>query len=260
MVGPAEELGEEDLNRLCAALMSQVHAHFGITGATSVFRQAGFLPVGTHRYWEPLLGEIGREFRETSKEAKHRTIRILAQRLMTDERPELRESVEALLRDHGFRFIDGTFIPIDFFDPRETKFLPTSSLSDFSTALGRLVDGDLDGALTAACGAVDTVAAEVYQHHSLGEVGDASFQEKTMKAIGAMGSLDALKTQLVAIGWREDDATRLCQNLKGSLNQAAYVMQSLRSRMGDVHGEKPVLDAVVFDSLKLASVLVSLMK
>jgi len=48
--------------------------------------------------------------------------------------------------------------------------------------------------------------------------------------------------------------------LLGSLNQAAYVMQTLRSKMGDVHGTKPVLEPLVFDSLKWASLIVRLLR
>jgi hypothetical protein len=34
-------------------------------------------------------------------------------------------------------------------------------------------------------------------------------------------------------------------------------MQSLRSRMSDAHGSKPALEAVVFDSLKWATIIAS---
>jgi hypothetical protein len=65
---------------------------------------------------------------------------------------------------------------------------------------------------------------------------------------------------LDSLGWTSKDANMLSKNLEGALNQAAFVMQMLRSRMSDAHGEQPVLESVVFDSLKLASVLVALMK
>ena len=51
-----------------------------------------------------------------------------------------------------------------------------------------------------------------------------------------------------------------CHNVRGMLNQAATVMQILRSDMGDVHGAKPTLEPVVYDALKLASVLMSFMR
>jgi hypothetical protein len=55
-------------------------------------------------------------------------------------------------------------------------------------------------------------------------------------------------------------ASMLCDNLRGTLHQAAMVMQLLRSDMNDVHGAKPALEPVVYDALKLAPVLVSFMR
>ena len=69
-----------------------------------------------------------------------------------------------------------------------------------------------------------------------------------------------LETELIEIGWDDSQAQRLVQNLKGSLNQAAFVMQTLRSRMSDAHGSKPTIEAVVFDSLKWSMIITSLLK
>jgi hypothetical protein len=253
------KISESDLDRVFAAPTSQVQEHFPITRAAQTLRAAGF-PLGNDQYWQPLWGQVNQQFAGLSFEGKDRAIRILGQQLTTDGNAHTRETVEQLLRSHGFQFVDGAFVPIEFFDPREKRFMPVSSLSDASRALGRLVGGDLDGALAAVCGSVDAAASRIYSQHSLGDPGKVSFQQRAMTAIDAAGSLEALKTQLVELGWTEDEAKLLCHNLKGSLNQAAYVMQSLRSKMSDVHGSKPVLEAAVFDALKLASVLVSLMK
>jgi hypothetical protein len=180
---------------------------------------------------------------------------------MESEREKVGESVGRLLRDHGFQYLSGSFVPIDFFDEREARFLSPSSLSQISTALSRLVQGDLDGALTSACGAVETAVAHVYKTHSAGEVSkEDSFQKKVLRAIELNGKLLELEAQLVSLGWTSKDAEILCKNLAGALNRAAFVMQMLRSRMSDAHGEQPALESVVFDSLKLASVLVALMK
>ena len=47
---------------------------------------------------------------------------------------------------------------------------------------------------------------------------------------------------------------------KGAVSQAAYVMQGIRSGMGDVHGSKPALNTVAFDSIKWAMIISSLLK
>jgi len=68
-----------------------------------------------------------------------------------------------------------------------------------------------------------------------------------------------LVSELEAIGWAESDYKPLSSNLDGSLNQAAYVMQKLRSDMGDAHGTKPVISALVFDSIKWSLLLLRIM-
>ncbi len=255
------ELTDKELDRIYSALASEVQQNFGITPTARIFRSSGLLPSGDQQHWAPLMAGLDRQFREFSSVEKSRTIRILAQHLVENPNEEIQQRVRTLLRDHGFQYLDGAFVRLDFFDEREMHFLPASSLTEFSTALTRLIQGDLDGALTSACGAVENAAADVYRKHSLGDISsEESFQKKVGTAIEANGKLSDLKTQLVALGWRGEDAEILCKNLKGSLNQASYVLQTLRSRMSDAHGGHPALESVVFDALKLASVLVALMK
>ena len=62
------------------------------------------------------------------------------------------------------------------------------------------------------------------------------------------------------MGWNAADARMLSDNLRGALNQGAYVMQALRSKMSDANGTKPVLNPLVYDSLKRAALIVRLMK
>lgn len=253
------ELTDADLSRIYAALASE--AGPGITQAGRQFRAAGLVPSGDQQHWATLMQSLDPQFRRFSPDEKLRTIRVLAQQLMDENAPERRDRVARLLRDHGFQYVGGSFVPIEFFDQREAGYLPESALSEISTALGRLVDGDRDGALAAACSAVETAAADVYRKQSLGDPASGdSFQNKAMAAISACAKLPALEAELVSLGWDPKDADRLRKNLTSMLNQAAYVMQSLRSRMSDVHGAKPALESVVFDALKLASILTSLMK
>jgi hypothetical protein len=146
------------------------------------------------------------------------------------------------------------------FNEREAGFLPDAAFAGIAEAMGRLIDGDLDGALTTACGVVNTRVNELYRNKALGDPAKDSFQTSVRRALEATGRLPELKRELVSSGWSENDARLLCDNFAGALNQFAYVMQSLRSKMSDVHGKKPALEAVVFDALKLSSVLVSLMK
>ena len=58
------------------------------------------------------------------------------------------------------------------------------------------------------------------------------------------------------MGWEKAEIVPFHKNLEGALNQGAYVMQTLRSHMGDVHGSKPILRSLVFDCLRWAELLV----
>ena len=124
----------------------------------------------------------------------------------------------------------------------------------------RLRDGDLSGALSSACGAVDAVTTRIYHDKALGDPGKASFQEKVSKSFKATGIIPKLEADLAGLGWNEAEIKIFRENLVGSLNQAAYVMQTLRSKMADVHGTKPALEPIVFDSIKWASLIVRLLK
>ena len=68
-----------------------------------------------------------------------------------------------------------------------------------------------------------------------------------------------MQSELRDIGWDEPDINPLSSNLDGSLNQAAFVMQKLRSNMGDVHGTKPVVSALVYDSIKWSLLLLRIL-
>jgi len=80
-------------------------------------------------------------------------------------------------------------------------------------------------------------------------------QELVKKSIDALGVKHCLMRELTEIGWPESDSKPLSSNIEGSLNQTAFVMQKLRSDMGDVHGTKPIISALVYDSIKWSSLL-----
>ena len=141
----------------------------------------------------------------------------------------------------------------------ELKEIPDNAHEDINKAASRLRDGDLSGSLSASCGALDAVTGSIYQEFGLGDPNKASFQERIKKSINAIGAKDSLQNELRDIGWGESDINPLASNLDGSLNQAAFVMQKLRSNMGDVHGTKPVVSALVYDSIKWSLLLLRIL-
>ncbi len=169
---------------------------------------------------------------------------------MLRRKPDLIDELERVLSRVGWKFSGRTLLPIDVFDISELKEIPEQAHEDIEKAARRLRDGDLSGSLSASCGAIDSVTAAIYQEFGLGDHQKASFQERVKKSLNAIKSTDNLKQELKEIGWPESDISPLSNNLEGSLNQAAFIMQKLRSSMGDVHGTKPVVSALVYDSIK----------
>ncbi|MEM5433484.1 conserved protein of unknown function (plasmid) [Cupriavidus taiwanensis] len=173
--------------------------------------------------------------------------------LLLARRPNLSEPLADDLARHGWGIADHHLVALELFDPAELAQLPAEPRADLLKAGQRLRDGDLGGAVSAACGAVDTAVAMVYARHALGDPRKASFQEGCNRALQATVDLD---TPLRELGWPDAMLKPFGQNFRGALNQGAFVMQTLRSQMGDVHGTKPVLKTLVFDALKWAELFV----
>lgn len=164
---------------------------------------------------------------------------------MLRRNPNLIDELERVLSQVGWKFSGTHLLPIEIFDVSELKEIPDNAHEDIQKAASRLRDGDLSGSLSASCGAIDTVTGAIHQEFELGDPNKASFQERIKKSINAIGAKESLQSELRDIGWGEPDINPLSSNLDGSLNQAAFVMQKLRSNMGDVHGTKPVVSAKI---------------
>lgn len=174
---------------------------------------------------------------------------------MLRRNPDLISELERVLSRVGWKFSGTVLLPIEIFDVSELKEIPEIAHQDIQKAASRLRDGDLSGSLSASCGALDAVTGSIYQEFGLGDPNKSSFQERIKKSINAIGAKDRLQNELRDIGWGDSDINPLSSNLDGSLNQAAFVMQKLRSNMGDVHGSKPVVSALIYDSIKWSLLL-----
>lgn len=162
----------------------------------------------------------------------------------------VKDELERIFSRVGWKFIENDLIPIKVLNSADLNSIPASAHRDIQKAAVRLRDGDLSGAISAACGALDNVTSEIYREHNLGKPTNSSFQERIKKSIGTVKIVNRLEYELTDIGWSKADYTQLSQNIEGSLNQAAFVMQKLRSAMGDVHGEKAVISTLAYDSIK----------
>ncbi|MFK0573227.1 hypothetical protein [Endozoicomonas sp.] len=178
---------------------------------------------------------------------------------MLSKKPELTDRLDQIFSRIGWKYSGSTLLPIDVFDASELMDMPEKAHDDITKAAARLRDGDLSGSLSAACGALDSVTSSIYREFSLGNPNDDSFQTRITKSLNAIAAKDKLQTELESLSWEEPAYKPFLKNLEGSLNQAAYVMQKLRSDMGDVHGTKPVLNALAYDSIKWSLLLLRLL-
>ena len=201
-----------------------------------------------------LDGEIG----QLENATKARVLNHMAEEVVS-RRSDQTERLQEYLSRLGWQLVDGRLIPIEVIDVSELSELPITATADLTKAAVRLRDGDLDGALAAACGAVDSATAAVYEEEGLGSPGRDSFQTRCRKALGARGTIEEVRDELIGLGWTREDSKMLAHNLRGALNHGANVMQRLRSEMSDVHGSKRVIRALVFDSLKWAALIVRML-
>lgn len=206
-----------------------------------------------------LMTGIDSVIREFDEPGFERFIRIVTEEILR-RRPDALTRLQDDLARLGWAYANGALLSLELLDPADVEELPYESRADLVKAASRLRDGDLSGAISAACGAVDSITARIYAQRGLGDPGAASFQEKVNRAIRASGVVPSLEAQLGELGWQVQDIREFKDNLIGSINQAAFVMQKLRTDMGDVHGTKPILRPLVFDSVKWSALISRLLR
>lgn len=202
-----------------------------------------------------LLSRIDMVFGQMDEGEQKRFMMILTEEILL-RKPEMESQLESHLSRLGWSIIQGVLLPIQLFDRDDVENISEAPLLEMVKAAQRFRDGDLSGAISAACGAVDIVTARVYAEKDIGDPGEASFQERCKKSLNSMNVDGNLQRDLREIGWNQKDIDMFNDNFTGALNRGSFVMQSLRSKMGDVHGTKPVLKALVFDSIKWALIMI----
>jgi len=178
---------------------------------------------------------------------------------MLERNPNAEVQLEKYLSRLGWQVIDGVVLSIEILDRSDLEEMDTVAREDLLKSAKRFRDGDLSGSISAACGAVDSVTTRIYEAQGLGDAANTSFQERCRVSLNAVGVFSSIGDELKDIEWKESGVVPFNKNFEGALNQAAYVMQSLRANMSDVHGTKPVLKPLVFDSIKWAQIIVRLL-
>ena len=199
---------------------------------------------GTSQYWDPFISGVEAAFHRLQPDSRLSALRILANRFAESE------WVRSLFSQHGYEHVDGTFVPIALLDQREARYLPPSSASELAKSMKRLIEGDEPGAITAACGAVDTLMRDLYESHQLGNPGQVAFAAKVNTVAQHLGIFDEMKSELIALGIDGNDADSIVADMRKATNHAAQMLQTLRRTMGDVHGSRAALRRAAYDAIK----------
>ena len=114
-----------------------------------------------------LITALDGEIRQLDESTKSRVLTHIAEDIV-QRRPDQNKCLDEYLEQLGWRFVDRRLLPIELFDVAELAELPDAARTDLVKAAARLRDGDLDGALTSACAAVDSVTNAVHAEAKTG--------------------------------------------------------------------------------------------
>jgi hypothetical protein len=253
MTPPAmNSLSDEDVGRLFGVLLAELRT-LPLTKARSAVAAAGITGINAPaQYWDPFHTGVERVFDQLGPESRLAALRILADQFAD------RENVRSLFAQHGYEYLEGTVVQTGLLDQREARFLPPSSASELAKAMKRLVDGDETGAITAACGAVDTLMQQLYAAHGLGDPANVAFAAKVNTAAQRIRIFEDMTDELTSLGIKCADADGIVTDMRKGTNYAAQMLQTLRRTMGDVHGSKPALQRAAYDAIKWASAICGL--
>ncbi|MCH7501080.1 MAG: hypothetical protein IH886_13935 [Nitrospinae bacterium] len=204
---------------------------------------------------DQLVSEIDRQYGNMIAESKELFLRHVVEKIYEKD-PQLIEDLTDELQKHGWNIIDGNLILLEILEPMDFDFVPAPSHPDLLEAANRIREGKLSAAVTSACGAVETVCNKL----GVSNTRNDNFQKRVKEAIEKTGCLKKIGAELKNLEWEDGRINEFIKNLKGGINQAAFVMQTLRSQMSDTHGTKEVFKPLAFDSIKWSMIICSLLK
>jgi len=199
---------------------------------------------------------LARAFANLDPGSKRRALPILAHGII-ERSDQDREDLTGLLQQHGYEYINRTFVPVGLIDQRESLHLPTESRADLSQAITRLAEGDESGAITLACGAVDKLMKAIYEKNDWNDSPN-SFQARVNTAMQRLGILAEMKTELLARGIEEAEADRTALEITNATKHAANALEVIRRTQGDAHGSKPTYRRMVYEVIKWCSAICGL--
>lgn len=167
--------------------------------------------------------------------------------------PNAHEELETVMSRVGWGVsADGPY-PLTLQIDLETADISGETRAGVAKCLARYRDGDFDGAITAICGVVDHLTAQVYNQQGLGDHRSDSYQQRVKRAFGALeGAYRDPLAQKLSVG----EAGRLWQNHLSAVNQAGYVLGTFRREYSNAHGVQSAPPQVVQRAIDCAVFIV----
>jgi hypothetical protein len=247
-------LSEDELRVIGNALIAELTDQLSIPRIRQAVGRAGFdaarIPAEDRR--SSVVPAIQKLYGEMPPDQQLRVLPILAGQMRE-------EVVTNLLRPHGYTFTKGNFAPLAAVDAREVRFMPPNSAEQVSSAFDRLSDGDEDGAIAAACSAVDTATVAAYEKYNMGQAPE-SFQAKVNTVMAHLKIYEEMEADLNQLGIKPKDANEIVSELHEATKHAANALQVIRRALGDVHGKKPAYTRLTYDAIKWASAICGLLE
>lgn len=183
--------------------------------------------------------------RESEIRLCHLIEEVLLKSNQRDDGDAIRERLEQVAARLHFYIIGSTIVPVELQVPQEVTSLPEAPLAALQKAINRYRAGDLDGAMTAICAAVDGACEELVGG-TVADWRDLNFVQKVQKAHApCMARLQA------AAGLPEEEMKIVVLQSKRSIMGAAETLARFRREYSDAHGlsKAPApLVQVAFDS------------
>jgi len=247
-------LTENDITRIGNVILAELTEQLSIPRIRQAVGRAGFdtarIPAADRR--SVVVPAVQQLFGELPFKQKLIALPILAEQVSGDP-------IKELLRRHGYQYVNGEFVPVAMLDEREIQYLPASSAELISQAFSRLLDGDENGAITSACGAVDTSTNAIYEKYGFGKPPN-SFQAKVNTVMLRLRIYEEMEQDLVQLDIQPDAAKEIATELNEATKHAANALQVIRRSLGDVHGKRPSYTRLTYDAIKWASAVCGLLE
>lgn len=195
------EVRMKDIDQAWNALRATLQKDFTFYDIKEIVGLAGFdLAFISHLEQRPgggaskgqLMSRIDLGLRDLDDEYFERFIAIVAEEILK-RRPDSRGSLDDNLSRLGLSLSENSVVPIKIFDASILPELPSESQLDLTKAAQRLRDGDLSGAISSACGALDAATVVIYSSAGLGDPTRASFQERCKRSLEAKGVIPQME-------------------------------------------------------------------